>query len=135
MPIIKFLHTKTNLWFDITVNRLDGLNQLKEVEQALQFYPEMKYLLFLNKCMLKQRDLSETYNGGVGSYLLFCMVLCFLRETRKAKRNYSLGEFVLYYLEFYGVDNWSEKKVLMRKNQIVFRGVDNNYFSLMSPQN
>jgi non-canonical poly(A) RNA polymerase PAPD5/7 len=35
------------------------------------------------KCLLKQRDLNETYKGGIGSFLLFCMILAFLRELRR----------------------------------------------------
>ena len=35
------------------------------------------------KCILKQRDLNETYTGGIGSFLLFCMILAFLRELRR----------------------------------------------------
>lgn len=58
VPIIKFVYVAQNLHFDLTVNKFDGLHQLKEVEMALKVYPEMRYLIFLNKCMLKQRELS-----------------------------------------------------------------------------
>jgi non-canonical poly(A) RNA polymerase PAPD5/7 len=84
--------------------------------------------------MLKQRELSETYSGGVGSFLLFCMIVCFLRECRRNKKNYTLGEYLLNYLEFYGIDNWTDRRIIMKKNQIVYRPADNVHFSLMSPQ-
>jgi non-canonical poly(A) RNA polymerase PAPD5/7 len=58
VPIIKFVFTKYKLHFDLSVNKLDGLYQLKEVEKAIDFYPELKYLLIVNKCILKQRDLN-----------------------------------------------------------------------------
>ena len=83
VPIIKFVKTKEKIHMDISVNKMDGLVQMKEVENALCIYPELKYLLFVNKCMLKQREMNETFSGGIGSYLLFCMVLCFVREIRK----------------------------------------------------
>jgi non-canonical poly(A) RNA polymerase PAPD5/7 len=81
-----------------------------------------------------QRELSETYSGGVGSFLLFCMILCFLRDCRHNKKNYTLGEYLLHYLEFYGIDSWTERRIIMKKNQIVYRPADNVHFSLMSPQ-
>lgn len=43
----------------------------------------MRYLIMVLKAILKLRDLNETYKGGIGSFLLFCMILTFLREYRK----------------------------------------------------
>lgn len=90
--------------------------------------------MFTIKCMLKQRELSETYTGGIGSFLLFCMILAFLRECRKINKNYTLGEYILHFLAFYGVDNWTERRIFMRKAMIVQRQPDGNIFSLISPQ-
>ena len=39
VPIIKFVKRKEKLHMDISVNKLDGLMQVKEVEQALSIYP------------------------------------------------------------------------------------------------
>ena len=72
-----------NYDFDIAFNQLDGLNHLAEVQKLMAEYPESKYLIMVMKCILKQRKLNETYTGGLGSYLLFCMVLAYLRENRK----------------------------------------------------
>lgn len=134
VPIIKFIYTKNNIHFDVSVNKFDGISQLKEVQQALVTYPEMRYLIFINKCLLKQRELSETYTGGIGSFLLFSMILCFLRESRKSKVNYLLSDYLLMFMEFYGLRSWGDKRVFMKKHQIAERDPDGVEFSLMSPQ-
>jgi non-canonical poly(A) RNA polymerase PAPD5/7 len=36
----------------------------------MERYPEVKYLAICLKYFLKQRGLNETYEGGVGSFLL-----------------------------------------------------------------
>ena len=64
-------------------NRFLKLIKITELNKAFEVYPEIKYLIMVMKCILKQRDLSETYTGGIGSFLLFCMILAFLRELRR----------------------------------------------------
>ena len=73
--------------------------------------------------MLRQRDLHEPYMGGVGSFLLFCMILAFLREFRKKYanenklddlENVTLGEYLLKFFEFYAIKNdWNKKKIII----------------------
>jgi len=53
------------------------------VLKALKEYPEIKALYLTLKFFLKIRNLNDTYSGGIGSYLLFCMILTYLREIRK----------------------------------------------------
>lgn len=118
VPIIKFVESSTQYQFDITINKLDGVHQLQEVKKALKVYPEMKYLIILLKYALKIRELNETYMGGVGSFLLFCLILTFLRQFRKQYQKekrleklseVTLGEFLLKILEFYAIKNdWTK---------------------------
>ena len=124
MPIIKFVEKGSQINYDVSFNKLDGVKQLTEVQRGLEIYPEMRYMIFVLKCMLRQRDLHETYQGGMGSFLLFCCVLSFLREQRKQyfyeKReqeleNMSLGEIILRFFEFFGVKNdWKKKRIVMQ---------------------
>ena len=83
VPIIKMKDVQHSYDFDIAFNQLDGVTHLQEVTKMLEAYPESKYLIMIMKCVLKQRKLNETYSGGIGSYLLFCMVLAYLRENRR----------------------------------------------------
>ncbi|KRX10728.1 hypothetical protein PPERSA_00498 [Pseudocohnilembus persalinus] len=144
VPIIKFVETSTQINYDISFNKLDGVKQLDEVQKTLKVYPEMKYLIFILKCMLRQRDLHETFKGGIGSFLLFCMILAFLRETRKQYisekrideiKDISLGEYILKFFEFYGMKNdWSTKRIIMAEGGAVIDKQYDNSFSLISPQ-
>lgn len=45
-------------------------------------YPELKYLYMVLKVFLYQRNLHETFKGGIGSFLLFAMILAFLRDFK-----------------------------------------------------
>jgi len=83
VPLIKLVEKSTKLNFDISFNKLDGVKQIKEIQKGLEYYPELKHLMMILKLFLKQRDLNETYTGGIGSFLLFCMILTFLREIRR----------------------------------------------------
>lgn len=145
VPLIKFVEKSTQISFDISFNKEDGVKQLKEVEKGLKIYPEMKYLIYILKCMLRQRELHETYQGGIGSFLLFCMILTFLRAFRKnlaaEKRlneleNVTLGEYLLKFFEFYAIKNdWSKKRVIMNDGgDIIDKNCSDSGFSLISPQ-
>ena len=104
----------------------------------------MKYLIFVLKYTLKIRDLNETYLGGVGSFLLFCMLLTFLREFRKQylkenrldKLQYvTLGEYLLKFFEYYSIRNdWSKYKIIMKEGgKIEEKKYQDANFSLISP--
>jgi non-canonical poly(A) RNA polymerase PAPD5/7 len=53
VPLIKLIESKTGYNFDISFNKLDGVKQIKEINKALEYYPEMRYVLVLMKCFLK----------------------------------------------------------------------------------
>lgn len=53
VPIIKFVDAQTQLHFDCSFNKDDGLRQVQELQKAFEVYPEMKYLLMILKCMLR----------------------------------------------------------------------------------
>jgi non-canonical poly(A) RNA polymerase PAPD5/7 len=55
---------------DICFNEYNGLTGVDYVRGYLNKYPEVKYLVVILKYFLKQRSLNETYEGGVGSFLL-----------------------------------------------------------------
>ncbi|EGR32991.1 hypothetical protein IMG5_064460 [Ichthyophthirius multifiliis] len=144
VPLIKFVEKSTQTNFDISFNKEDGVKQLPEVQKCLQIYPEIKYLIFIMKCILRQRDLNETYTGGIGSFLLFCMILAFLRELRKEYKdnnkvseikNITLGEYLLKMFKFYSNFDVERKKIIMT-NQGGIYDKDNRdrKFSLISPQ-
>lgn len=147
VPIVKMVGKKNDYNFDISFNKFDGIKQLKEAEKAFEIYPEMKFLIIILKCILRQRDLHETYTGGIGSFLLFCMVLAFLREIRKdynnnnrlnELQNMMLSEYLLKFLEFYGLkfDINIHQIIMQDGGSVVEKNTQNSEygFSLISPQ-
>ena len=105
----------------------------------------MKYLVLILKCSLKQRDLNETYTGGIGSFLLFCLVLTFVREFRRKYLNEGkadllkrvlLSEYLLKFLEFYGInfDINSKAIVMTDGGSIIDKYTRDQTLSVISPQ-
>lgn len=87
----------------------------------------------------------ETYSGGIGSFLLFQMILAFLREMRKelardhkidTLKNITLGEYLLKFLEFFGLKFDINKKriIMIGGGSIVNKPNQDDRFSLISPQ-
>jgi len=144
VPLIKLVEKSTNLNFDISFNKLDGVKQLKELQKGLEYYPEMKYLLMIMKCFLKQRDLNETYTGGIGSFLLFCLILTYLREIRKeyvqaeAEEDVAkllLSEHLLKFMDFYiNFDVHTKQIIIAEGGAIVDKYEKDPQLSVISPQ-
>jgi len=51
------------------------------LQEFLQLYPNLKYLVIVLKQYLLQRDLNEVYTGGIGSYCLIYLVISFLQVS------------------------------------------------------
>lgn len=129
----------------MSFNKLDGLYQVNEVLKSFKIYPEIRHLIFLIKIFLRQRDLNNTYMGGVGSFLLFCMILAFLRdykrkiiENRGAEelKTVLLSEYLLKFIEFYGINfNSAREQIVMAGNGKIVNKLNRDpNFSLLSPQ-
>ena len=118
VPLIKFVASENGVQIDISVDKADGIEQLSYVSLIDKSYPEFKYLVFVFKCLLKIRSLSDTYTGGVGSFLLTCMILAYLEHTQRHKKYYTLGEHIIKFMSFYGEEDWSRKIIVVRRGII-----------------
>ena len=127
VPIIKFTHLTSGIDFDIAFNQKAGIINTKEIKKALVVHQELKYIFLTMKLFLRQRHLNSTYTGGIGSFLLFCMILAFLRNFKqKIYRqtnclekvdNLTLADYLINFLHFYGNFN-----ILGREIQITNGG-------------
>ena len=70
--------------------------------------PEIRPLILVLKAYFRQRNLNDTYTGGIGSYLLYHLV-AFAVATHPAYcedeanyERYSLGHYLLHFLRLYG---------------------------------
>lgn len=145
VPIIKFVDVEHKYNIDISFNKMDGLFQTREVLKSFKIYPEIKPLLFVMKIYLRQRNMNETYTGGVGSFLLFCLILAFLREFKRTMlerrgieelKTVLLSEYLVKFLEFYGLNFDCARKMIIMKDsgRIVDKTSKDSTFSLISPQ-
>ena len=87
----------------------------------------------LLKYFLKQRGLNSTYTGGIGSFLLFCMVVSAVqqhpahRNERQHYGRYTLAHYLLHFLQLYGETfRYSEVGISIRGDGSYFqkRGLD-----------
>jgi non-canonical poly(A) RNA polymerase PAPD5/7 len=145
VPLIKFCEPTSGFEFDVCFNEEGGLFAIQEVVTALEHYPEIKYLFLILKIFLRQRKMHNSYTGGIGSFLLFCMLLHFLRDHKArvvrdmgtyAVQNLTLSHLLLQFLLYYGVVfNYADLEIDMTKSPNIQKKKDrNNSFSLVSPQ-
>ncbi len=109
IPIIKLDHAETKISVDICINNDSGLRTGELIREYVETYPPLKPLTIVLKTFLAQRRLNETYNGGVGSFVLSCLVVSFLQMKQrislacKSVPNWNLGSLLLEFLQLYGI--------------------------------
>jgi non-canonical poly(A) RNA polymerase PAPD5/7 len=123
VPLVKLRDRTTSLCLDISFNMENGVEGVKVVKDYLRKYPEAKYLVCVLKYFLKQRGLNETYNGGVGSFLLFCMAISAIQQHPSRRSDsgnyerYTLAHYLLHFLRLYGdLFNFERVGISLRKH-------------------
>lgn len=146
VPLIKFTEAETNVEFDVTFNEESGLNNIEYMKQALRVHPEIAPLLFIFKIFLKQRKMNNAFTGGIGSFLLFCMIRAFLRDFKWKRTvnfkgqslNYtSMTDYIVGFLSFYGKEfDYRNNQIAMHEGMKIVRKKNSSVsFSVTSPQN
>lgn len=146
VPLIKCVDTETGVDIDISFNEISGVLAIKEYHNAIRAHPELKYLIMLFKLFLRQRHFHNSFTGGIGSFLLFCMVLSFLRQFKKDQisrfgaqslKEVSLGEYVLEFMNFYGSQFDCDRNQILLSDggRIIDKASPTRDFSLISPYN
>eukprot|EP01126_Amoeba_proteus_P023116 TRINITY_DN2326_c0_g1_i6.p1 TRINITY_DN2326_c0_g1~~TRINITY_DN2326_c0_g1_i6.p1 ORF type:complete len:278 (-),score=55.03 TRINITY_DN2326_c0_g1_i6:121-954(-) len=130
VPIVKFTDPITNCQVDVSFGHLNGCSNSLIVKQFLKEFSELRPLVLILKYFLQQRDLNEPYTGGLGSYALSLMVVCFLQHTLplfNGKPN--LGILLRDFLKFFGRDfNYCTTGISVRKGGCYFSKVDRGWF-------
>ena len=80
IPIVKFDHARTHIAFDVSFDIESGLRTGKIVKKFIRQLPAMRPIVLVLKYFLAQRELNETYSGGIGSYVTQMMVVSFLQH-------------------------------------------------------
>ncbi|GBG32330.1 PolyA RNA polymerase protein 1 [Hondaea fermentalgiana] len=114
VPIIK-MHLKGSPFeIDICFDKESGISTGQMVRKLVQEMPALRPLVLTIKYFLAQRDINETYRGGIGSHLCLCMIVSMLQQFRrrmllsKDQQNdrvedlEDLGALLLEFLDLYG---------------------------------
>ncbi|CAF3893315.1 unnamed protein product [Rotaria magnacalcarata] len=83
VPIIKLTDRKTDVKVDMSFNMNNGLRSAQLVLRYMEDYPYMKYLVYVLKQYLLQLNLNEVWTGGISSYSLILMLVCFFQTYYK----------------------------------------------------
>jgi len=134
VPIIKLVHANSGLSADISFHICSGLQTGQFVRDCMVKMPEIKPLVIVLKYFLMQRDLNETYHGGVGSFLLQLMVISFLQHRELTNRflrrspNNNLGSLLIEFFELYGVKfNYHSVGICVEDSGSYFRKEYSNF--------
>eukprot|EP00928_Gymnodinium_smaydae_P010268 TRINITY_DN13857_c0_g1_i1.p1 TRINITY_DN13857_c0_g1~~TRINITY_DN13857_c0_g1_i1.p1 ORF type:complete len:604 (+),score=155.99 TRINITY_DN13857_c0_g1_i1:40-1851(+) len=107
VPVMKLQQQSTGLMADVIINRVDGLATSKFIREQIEVFPALVPLVLFLKLYLLQRGLSETFQGGMGSYLLVCVVLAFLQQHPSSKdpqlfATTTLANLLFDFFRYYG---------------------------------
>jgi non-canonical poly(A) RNA polymerase PAPD5/7 len=80
VPIIKLTDRKTDVKVDMSFNMNNGLRSAQLIFRYLEEYPYLKYLVYVLKQYLLQLNLNEVWTGGISSYSLILMLVCFFSD-------------------------------------------------------
>lgn len=81
VPIVKMTDADSGLHVDISFNMYSSLRAADFINRCVVDYPCLRYLVFILKQFLFQRDLNEVWTGGISSYGLVLMCISFLQVT------------------------------------------------------
>jgi len=108
VPIIKWEDVPSGIPLNICFDQQDGITNTAWVKQQMIAFQPLHPLLLVLKQFLYNRDLHETYTGGVGSYLLTMTIISFLQQHpgrgpdfKKPETN--IGALLMDYLHLYGL--------------------------------
>ena len=86
---------------DITINSIN-YNQIIFIQNSLLNYPSMIYVIKILKRCLYEKNMNQTYKGGMSSYVLFLLVYSFTKYNVILNNKIdSPGELLIDFLLYY----------------------------------
>jgi len=110
VPIVKYNDRLTGIAVDISFNCENGIENSQNVKYLLKEYEVLEPLALVLKYFLSQKQLNETYTGGIGSYALVLMIVAFLKNSPEAikgnftKKSCDLGLLLINFFGLFGKD-------------------------------
>jgi len=92
---------------DISFNVKTGIKSVSLIKAFIREYQVLPVLVLVLKQFLLQQNLNEVWTGGISSYGLILMVLCFLQNHPRGARatspeNANFGLLLIEFFELYG---------------------------------
>ncbi|CAA9990000.1 nucleotidyltransferase, putative [Plasmodium knowlesi strain H] len=109
VKILKYTDKETGVQVDVCTNQLSSRQTTDFIKSKMEKYIYLRPLVILLKFFLNTRNLNETYIGGIGSFMLCCMVLHFLQLHPttfdwNVFNNSYLVKLLLEFFSFYSID-------------------------------
>ena len=102
MPLVKAVHFDTGLEIQISTQNLAAFGSTREhVVGYLSEYPSLRPLFMLIRSALAIRNLTNAYEGGLGSYPLIIMIVTALKYSAGRFARHDLGRQLLDVLDFW----------------------------------
>ncbi|GAB67737.1 hypothetical protein PCYB_123030 [Plasmodium cynomolgi strain B] len=109
VKILKYTDKETGVQVDVCTNQVSSKQTTDFIKSKVEKYLYLRPLVILLKFFLNTRNLNETYIGGIGSFLLCCMVTHFLQlhpstfDWNVFSNSY-LVKLLLEFFSFYSID-------------------------------
>ncbi|CAD2099130.1 nucleotidyltransferase, putative [Plasmodium vinckei] len=109
VKILKYTDNESGANVDICINQKSSRESTEFIKKKIKEYIYLRPLVILIKFFLSSRNLNETYTGGIGSFMLCCMVLHFLQIhpisfDTKAYNSTNLVYLIIEFLYFYNLE-------------------------------
>lgn len=78
VPIVKAIHKEFGICVDVSLQQTNGEKTVRTVRNFLTRYPALRPLVFVLKMFFVSRDLHEVFTGGISSFSVITMLVCFL---------------------------------------------------------
>lgn len=108
VPVLKFVDKATGHPIDVSCRTDTATPAINTVLRYQQKFPAMRYLVMVLKYLLKQRNLNDVAQGGLGSYALALLVVSHLQmhtsnfDSEESKKT-TLGTLLMDFLALYGI--------------------------------
>ena len=103
VPIIKFVHGRTGIECDLSLENKTGLVTQETFAQWKEDFPDVfHHFIAVVKQFLVMRGLNDVHTGGLGGFSTVCLVYAYLSLHENGKGTINLGQSFLGFLDFYG---------------------------------
>jgi non-canonical poly(A) RNA polymerase PAPD5/7 len=103
VPIVKFIHGRTQIHCDLSLENKTGLVTQETFAQWKNDFPDVfHHFIALVKQFLVMRGLNDVHHGGLGGFSVVCLVYAYLSLHEDKNGAINLGKAFLRFLQFYG---------------------------------